>query len=116
MNVNFDVQTPNAHRIEVKMIKNNFIFGAAIANRMRGIMDEVFEIFNYGVMENEMKWGYQEQTEGNFNYDDSDWFVDWFDTHNIPLRRVRKIFLHRPLTPEPYTPASHLILTPNPNT
>ena len=32
MSVNFDVQTPGAARIEVKMLKNDFIFGAMVDN------------------------------------------------------------------------------------
>ena len=89
MQVNFDIKTPGADRIEVKMTKNNFIFGAAVNGLMRTEMDRIedfFEIFNYGVLGNEMKWFHQEFTRDNFNYEDSDWFMDWFDEHGVPLR------------------------------
>ena len=71
------------------MVKNDFIFGAMVDNYMKTEMDQIedfFEIFNYGVLRNEMKWYHQENTQGNFNYDDSDWFMDWFDAHNVTFR------------------------------
>ena len=89
MSVNFDVQTPGAVRIEVNMLKNDFIFGAMVDNMMKTEMDRMedfFEIFNYGVLRNEMKWYHQENQPGNFNYEDSDWFMNWFDEHNVTLR------------------------------
>ena len=89
MSVNFDVQTPGAARIEVNMLKNDFIFGAMVDNMMKTEMDRMedfFEIFNYGVLRNEMKWYHQENQPGNFNYDDSDSFMNWFDEHNVTLR------------------------------
>ena len=69
--VNFDLQIPEADHIQLKMIKNDFIFGGMVDNYMKTEMDRIedfFEIFNYGVLRNEMKWYHQEPQKGRYNY------------------------------------------------
>ena len=47
MDVNFDVLTPNAHHIEVKMIKNAFPFGATVDKFIVNEMDDYLQWFDY---------------------------------------------------------------------
>lgn len=47
---------------------------------------EYFEVFNYGVLRNEMKWYHNEPRENEFNYESADEYMDLFDQKGVPLR------------------------------
>ena len=89
MKVVLDIKTEGAHHVELKMVKNAFPFGGMIDSWMPAEMDnytQFFDIFNYGVLRNEMKWYHNEKNEHEFDYEWADHFMNLFDQHDVPLR------------------------------
>jgi len=87
--VDFDVQTPGADKIEVKMTKNHFPFGATFHHQMIEEMSDYknwFDVFNFGVARNAMKWKQQEKLPGVIDWTKSDDINDVFFQQSTPLR------------------------------
>jgi len=79
--VDFDVQTSGADKIEVKMTKNHFPFGATFHHQMIEEMADYenwFDVFNFGVARNAMKWMQQERQPGVIDWKQSDGINDIF--------------------------------------
>ena len=87
--VYFDVQAPSAAKIEVKMTKNHFPFGATFHQQMPDEMSDYkswFDIFNFGVARNAYKWKQQEISPGVYDWSKSDAINDIFYEQQTPLR------------------------------
>ncbi len=87
--------TPNA-RVEVRQLRHEFWFGAALANQMfdpradsaeAATYKKVFlENFNSAVTENALKWHSMEIERGSVDYSVVDAMLDWTARNEIPLR------------------------------
>ncbi|KAJ7554029.1 hypothetical protein O6H91_06G123100 [Diphasiastrum complanatum] len=75
--------------VEVKQTKNSFPIGSCI-NRYsldnQDYVDFFLKHFNYTVFENELKWQWNEPSQGTYNYADADALCDFCSSHDIPVR------------------------------
>ena len=89
-NVQMDVNVPNASKVKVKMTKNGFMFGGMCDKLMPDVLDnfeeDFFELFNGGVLRNEMKWYHNEPQMDVYQYDTGDYMIDLFEQKNATLR------------------------------
>ena len=65
----------------------------------------ISEVFNYGVLRNELKWYHNERLDGILNYETADFWMDEFEARGVPFRghaifwsvgsMYRKVFMIR---------------------
>ncbi len=87
--------TPNT-AVQVKQLRHEFWFGAAISDHIfngraseeavRMYKEKFLENFNSAVTENALKWGNMEREKGMVNFSTTDQILAWTDEHQIPLR------------------------------
>ena len=88
--VQFDASNcDNCAKAFVKMKENSFPFGATFSGGMHNdpnIRNRWHELFNFGVGENSMKWGANEQVENELDFSVADTAVAHFQQLGLPLR------------------------------
>jgi GH35 family endo-1,4-beta-xylanase len=75
--------------VEVRQIRHRFAFGAAVNHTLLEdpeYADFFFRHFEWGVLENESKWRYNEPTQGNVTYEDADAMLALCENRGIPMR------------------------------
>ena len=90
------IQTTPGASVQVKQLRHEFWFGAAITGRAfdgrlseqdaNKYKEKFLENFNSVVTENALKWGNMEREKGMVNFATTDKILAWTDENDLPLR------------------------------
>ncbi|KAL5988334.1 Glycoside hydrolase, 10 [Asimina triloba] len=75
--------------VKVQQTHNSFPIGSCVMRTNidnEDFVDFLVKNFNWAVFGNELKWGWIEPQQGNFNYKDADELLDFCKSHGMELR------------------------------